>query len=136
MISSLDALRISGVKAWWLDRLYTDWTGESESGGAEGWRAIVAKPEIRLLAFLVIGLGVGLIFRSREDSIILNIKVHEACVFPSYIRPRHQKHQFYKSQELSCMRPWRNTRQWILPLSYLHWKQSANSIDQIHLFYI
>ena len=75
MASSLDALRISGVKAWWLDRLYTDWTGEPVPGGVEGWRAIIARSEIRLLFFIIIGLGVGLIFRSKEDNITLNIIV-------------------------------------------------------------
>ena len=75
MVNSLDALRISGVKAWWLDRLYSDWTGEPVPGGAGGWRAIIAKPEMRLLALLIIGIGVGLIFRSKDDGIILNIIV-------------------------------------------------------------
>jgi uncharacterized membrane protein YeaQ/YmgE (transglycosylase-associated protein family) len=81
MVNSLDALRISGVKAWWLDRLYTDWTVEPVAGGTEGWRAIIAKPEMRLLAFLTIGMGVGLIFRSREDSITVNIIVSAIGAF-------------------------------------------------------
>jgi len=75
MVNSLHALRISGVKAWWLDRLYTDWTGETVAGGAGEWRAIIAKSEMRLLLFIIIGLGVGLIFKNREGSIILNIVV-------------------------------------------------------------
>ncbi len=75
MVNSLDALRISGVKAWWLDRLYADWTGEPAAGAAIGWRAIIANPQMRLLLFIIIGLGVGLIFRNREGSIILNIIV-------------------------------------------------------------
>jgi len=75
MASSLEALRISGVKAWWLDRLYTDWTGEPVPGDAEGWRYIIARSEMRVLFFIIIGLGVGLIFRSREDNIALNIIV-------------------------------------------------------------
>jgi uncharacterized membrane protein YeaQ/YmgE (transglycosylase-associated protein family) len=73
MVNSLDVLRISGVKAWWLDRLYSDWTGEPVPGGAGGWRAIIAKPEMRLLFLIIIGLGVGLIFRNKDDSIIVNI---------------------------------------------------------------
>ncbi len=75
MVNSLDTLRISGVKAWWLDRLYADWAGEPVAGGNEGWRAIIAKPEMRLLLFIIIGLGVGLIFRNREGSTIVNIIV-------------------------------------------------------------
>lgn len=75
MVNPLDSLRISGVKAWWLDRLYTDWTGEPVPGDVEGWRAIMVRSEIRVLFFIVIGLGVGLIFRSKEDNITLNIIV-------------------------------------------------------------
>ena len=75
MVNSLDALRISGVKAWWLDRLYSDWTGEPVPGAAGEWRAIIARPEMRLLLFIIIGLGVGLIFRNREGSTIVNIIV-------------------------------------------------------------
>ena len=72
---AIEALRAFGgsLKVWWLDRVYEDWYGKPAVSSAIGWRVLVNKPEMRLLSFLVIGLLVGLIFRSKDDGIIINM---------------------------------------------------------------
>ena len=72
---AIEALRVFGknLKVWWLDRVYEDWYGEPATSSATGWRVLVNRPGMRLLSFLVIGLLIGLIFRSKDEGIIVNM---------------------------------------------------------------